>query len=149
MNIDVKIKDKILKPVEEVFDAVINTDKLSKYFISKASGPVKEGETVTLYFEDVGAQLPITVTAVKTNERITFHWAASGLMAQVDIVFTALDSNSTSISISEKSFPFDPAGVSKALQQTQGWTDFTCSLKAYLYSGINLRNGTTKDSMQK
>lgn len=146
MNIDVKIKDKILNPIDKVFDAVINTEKLSKYFISKASGPVKEGETVTLYFEDVGAQLPITVTAVKPNERITFHWAASGLMAQVDMLFTAIDANSTSISISEKSFPFDPSGVSKALQQTQGWTDFVCSLKAYLYSGINLRNGRMNDS---
>ena len=38
------------------------------------------------------------------------------------------------------------AGIEKALQQTQGWTDFICSMKAFLYCGINLRNGRTKGS---
>ncbi len=146
VNIDVKVKDKILKPINEVFDAIINPEKLSNFFISRASGPVKVGETITWYFDDVGGQLPVIVKSVKDNELITFDWAASGIKAQVDIVFTAIDSNSTSVTITEKSFQFDEEGLSKALQQTQGWTDFICSMKAFLYCGINLRNGRTKGS---
>jgi uncharacterized protein YndB with AHSA1/START domain len=146
MDIDVKVKDKILKPIAEVFDAIVNPDKLSNYFISRASGPLKEGESVTWFFDDVGGQVSVTVKIVNKNELIQFDWAASGVKAQVEMALTAIDSNSTSITITEKSFPFDKAGVSKALQQTQGWTDFICSMKAFLYCGINLRNGRTKGS---
>jgi uncharacterized protein YndB with AHSA1/START domain len=146
MDIDVKVKDKILKPIAEVFDAIVNPDKLSNYFISRASGPLKEGEPVTWFFDDVGGQVSVTVKVVKKNKLIQFEWAASGVKAQVDMVLTAIDSKSTSITITEKSFIFDKAGVSKALQQTQGWTDFICSMKAFLYCGINLRNGRTKGS---
>ena len=146
MDIDVTVKDKILKPIGEIFDAIVNPNKLSNFFITRASGPLKEGESVTWFFDDTGGQLPVTVKAVNENKLISFEWAASGVKAQVDIVFTAIDSNSTSITITEKSFPFDKVGVSKALQQTQGWTDFICSMKAFLYCGINLRNGRTKGS---
>jgi hypothetical protein len=80
------------------------------------------------------------------NEHISFEWAASGISALVSIHFTVIDPDSTSVTITEESFPFDQAGVAKALQQTQGWTDFICSMKAYLYCGINLRNGRVKGS---
>ncbi|MDP1745066.1 MAG: SRPBCC domain-containing protein [Bacteroidota bacterium] len=143
-NIEVKVKDTVLKPVAEVFNAVIDPEKLSGFFVSRASGPIKAGETTIWYFDDFGVESSVIVKAVKENELITFEWAASGVTARVDIVFKAIDPNSTSVTITEKSFPFDKTGVSKALGQTQGWTDFLCSLKAYLYCGINLRNGRTK-----
>jgi uncharacterized protein YndB with AHSA1/START domain len=146
MDIDVKVKDKVLKPIGEVFDAIVNPNKLSNFFISRASGPLKKGESVTWFFDDIGGQVSVMPNIVNKNELITFQWSASGIKAQVEMVFKAIDSNSTSITITEKSFPFDETGVSKALQQTQGWTDFICSMKAFLYCGINLRNGRTKGS---
>jgi hypothetical protein len=94
MDIDVKVKDKILKPIAEVFDSVVNPQKLSNFFISGASGPLEEGASIIWFFENIGGQLPVTV----------------------------------------------------ALQQTQGWTDFICSMKAFLYGGINLRSGRVKGS---
>jgi len=145
-NIDVSVKDKVLKPVNEVFDAVVNPEKISKYFISPSSGPLQEGETVTWFFDDIGGKLEVQVIAVRENELVTFQWSASGVKAQVDIAFTAIDANSTSVLITEKTFPFDSMGVAKAMQQTQGWTDFICSMKAFLYCGINLRDGRSKGS---
>ncbi len=47
----------------------------------------------------------------------------------------------TNIEISESGFEMKKKENKKALLQTQGWTDFICSLKAYLYTGVNLRNG--------
>jgi uncharacterized protein YndB with AHSA1/START domain len=146
MDINVKVKDKVLKPIAEVFEAIVNPDKLSNFFISRASGPIRQGESVTWFFDDIGGQLPIEVKVVHENKLITFDWAASGIKAQVDIHLTVHDPTTTSITITEKSFQLDKTGVSKALQQTQGWTDFICSMKAYLYCGINLRNGRTKGS---
>jgi hypothetical protein len=124
----------------------VNPDKISRFFITRASGPLKAGETVTWFFDDIGGKLDVHVNLVRENELVTFHWSASGVKAQVDIAFAAIDANSTSVLITEKTFPFDSMGVSKAMQQTQGWTDFTCSMKAYLYCGINLRSGRSKGS---
>jgi uncharacterized protein YndB with AHSA1/START domain len=146
MDIDVKVKDKILRPVAEVFDAVLNQQKLSNFFISRASGPLTEGASTTWFFDDIGGQLHITAKVIRENEFIAFEWAASGITALVTINFTVIDPDSCSVTITEKSFPFDPAGISKALQQTQGWTDFICSKKAWLYCGINLRSGRVKGS---
>jgi uncharacterized protein YndB with AHSA1/START domain len=146
MDIDVKVKDKVLKPIAEVFDAVFNPQKLSNFFISRASGSLEEGVSTTWFFDDIGGQLPVMVKVVRENELIAFEWAASGIKAQVSIAFTPIDPDSTSVTIIEKAFPFDQAGVLKALQQTQGWTDFICSMKAYLYCGINLRSGSVKGS---
>jgi uncharacterized protein YndB with AHSA1/START domain len=146
MNIDVKVKDKILKPIEEVFNAIVSPEILSNFFISRASGPIEEDNTVIWFFDDVGVQVQVIVKTVKENELITFFWTAIGLTTQVDIKLTVINSNTTAITITEKSFQLDYLGVSKALKQTQGWTDFVCSMKAYLYCGINLREGRTKGS---
>jgi uncharacterized protein YndB with AHSA1/START domain len=146
MDIEVKVKDKILKPVADVFDAVLSPQKLSNFFISRASSPLAEGASTTWFFDDIGGQVTVKTKLIRENELIAFEWAASGITALVNINFTAIDLVSSSVTITEKSFPFDTAGISKALQLTQGWTDFICSMKAYLYCGINLRNGRVKGS---
>jgi uncharacterized protein YndB with AHSA1/START domain len=145
MDVQVSIKDRVLRPISEVFDAIVNPDKLAGFFVSSASGPLKEGATVTWHFADVGGTIPATVKKVKQNEMISFEWAASGVPAQVDIHVEAIDSNTTSVKIVENGWPLDKQGVARALGQTQGWTDFLCSMKAFLYTGINLRKGRTKD----
>lgn len=45
------------------------------------------------------------------------------------------------IFITKDAFEANDEGLKKAFQQTQGCTDFVCSLKAYLYTSMNLRNG--------
>jgi uncharacterized protein YndB with AHSA1/START domain len=41
MDFEVNVRERILKPVNEVFDAVVDPNKMSNYFISGASGPIK------------------------------------------------------------------------------------------------------------
>ncbi|MFZ1049983.1 MAG: hypothetical protein WBP65_23665 [Candidatus Sulfotelmatobacter sp.] len=43
MDFEVNVRERILKPVNEVFDAVVDPKKMSNYFISGASGPIKVG----------------------------------------------------------------------------------------------------------
>ena len=145
MDVQVSIKDRVLRPVSEVFDAIVNPDKLAGFFVSTASGPMKEGVTVTWHFADVGGSITATVKRVKHNELVCFEWAASGVTARVDIMLEAIDSTTTSVKIVEDGWPLDKQGVARALGQTQGWTDFLCSMKAFLYAGIKLREGRTKD----
>ena len=143
-NIQVKVKDIVLKPVNEVFDSIINPKKLSKFFISRASGPIKIGQNIIWFFDDVGGEISVSIKEVIQNTCISFEWAASGRIATVKIKLESIDSNKTSILITEENFPLDNNGVKQALGQTQGWTDFICCMKAFLYCGVNLRDGRNK-----
>jgi uncharacterized protein YndB with AHSA1/START domain len=53
MDFDVYVRERILKPINDVFDAVVDPNKMSNYFISRASGHIKPG-TVEWEFGNVG-----------------------------------------------------------------------------------------------
>jgi uncharacterized protein YndB with AHSA1/START domain len=141
MEVQVNVKDRILKPINVVFESIVKPEKLSGYFVSNASGPIEEGVTIIWSFDDAGVNVSVKILKVVLNEQITFEWEAAGSKATVNINLEAIDSESTLVKINENGWSLDKPGVDKALGQTQGWTDFLCSLKAYLYCGINLREG--------
>lgn len=143
INVEVNVQDRVLKPVGEVFAAIVDPAKMSGYFISGGSGPMKAGATVEWQFADVGGSLSVDVQEIDDNRRIAFDWTASGVKARVTISLEAPDPNTTLVSINEAAWPMDREGVARALQQTAGWTDFLCCMKAYLQHGINLRRGRT------
>lgn len=141
MNVEVNVKDRVLKPVPEVFTAMVDPAKLAGYFVSRSSGPLVSGSTLEWHFDEFGITLPVHVVEVEENRRIVFDWEASGRKARVTIRLEGRDDATTLVSINETGFPLDEAGVRQALQQTQGWTDFLCSMKAFLQHGVNLRLG--------
>ena len=58
MDLKFTVQTKIQKPVREVFDAVYNPKKLSKYFTTGgADGPLDEGKTVIWSFNDNGNKI--------------------------------------------------------------------------------------------
>ncbi|MBL4568427.1 MAG: SRPBCC domain-containing protein [Flavobacteriaceae bacterium] len=141
MSIDVSVKSKILKPISEVFYAIIDKNEISKYFTTSSSSDLIEGEKVTWEWSDFCAEHCIEVLKVENEKQVVFNWEATGKTTKVSMNFEALGENETEILIIEKTFDITKIEVSKALLQTQGWTDFVSSLKAYLYTGVNLRNG--------
>ncbi len=141
MDIPVNVKDTIFKSCEQVFETIVNRDHLTKYFISRSNGNIVEGKKVEWIFEDVGVILEIKIMKVEENRHISFEWTASGKKTIVDIAIKPIDEEKTNIEVSESGFEMKKKDIKKAIQQTQGWTDFICSLKAYLYTGVNLRNG--------
>jgi uncharacterized protein YndB with AHSA1/START domain len=144
MNIEVNVRDRVLRPVPEVFKAIVDPAVMSRYFLTTGSGPMKAGATVEWEFTDVGRNLSVDVKEIEQERRIVFEWTASGVRARVTILLERADANTTRISINEAGWPMDHEGVQRALGQTQGWTDFACCMKAYLQHGINLRLGRTK-----
>lgn len=144
MDIEVNVEDRILKPVHEVFTAIVDPAKMSRYFISGASGPMKAGTTVEWEFADVGAKVSVDVIEVEENRKIVYEWAASGARNRVTIRLRADDPSTTVVTINEAKFSMDQDGVKRAMGQTAGWTYFLCCLKAYVQHGVNLRLGLTK-----
>lgn len=143
MNFDVNVRERILKPVDEVFDAVVDPTKMSNYFISNASGPIKIGK-VEWEFADVGAKTSIDVVEFEDNRRIVLESSALGAPIRTTIRFAPDGPNATVITVTESSFPLTEEGVKLALGQNGGWTYTLCGLKAFVQFGVNLRAGLNK-----
>ena len=90
MELKFSVQAKVAKPRGEVFDAVYNPDKLSKYFTTGGSdGALREGAKVTWRFADYPGDIAASVGKVLPNELIVFEWAAedpaSGYNTRVEI----------------------------------------------------------------
>jgi uncharacterized protein YndB with AHSA1/START domain len=140
MDFDVNVRERILKPVDEVFDAVVDPRKMSQYFISGASGPIRPGR-VEWEFGDVGVGVSINVLEVERNRRIVFESSALGPRIRCTIEFAADGPDVTLVTVTESAFSLTGEGVKLALGQNAGWTRTLCGLKAWLQFGINLRAG--------
>jgi uncharacterized protein YndB with AHSA1/START domain len=114
---------------------------MSNYFITSASGQLEEGKTIIWRWDDVGAELPITVKKVDKNNFISFLWSASGIKTSVEINLTSLNDDTTLVIVHEDGWESDEEGIKRFGQQTQGWVDMVTCLQAYLEYGINLRRG--------
>ena len=74
MEFKFRVKGKFNKPVDQVFDAVKDPEKLAQYFAEEgASAPLEANNTVVWKF-DGGYEIPVTVVESVTNERIVFEW---------------------------------------------------------------------------
>jgi uncharacterized protein YndB with AHSA1/START domain len=133
----------ILKPVQEVFDAVVNPQKLSGYFTQTASAPLQSGSSVTWRFAEFPEDVPVIVGKIVPNELITLEWESmeGGYNTRVEMKFESLDQNSTLVSITESGWRQTPKGVLASYQNCGGWMNMLCCMKAYLEHGLNLRKG--------
>ena len=134
----------ILKPVEEVFDAVVQPEKLSGYFTASASAPMREGSIVKWRFPEFSEEFPVTIRKIIRNDTIVLECESQegGYNTTVTMKFEALDANSTLVSISEEGWRPTEKGIRSSYSNCSGWMHMLCSLKGYLEYGINLRKGS-------
>jgi uncharacterized protein YndB with AHSA1/START domain len=144
MAFDVNVRERILRPVNQVFAAVVDPDQMSQYFISKASGRLEAGKDVIWEFADVGTSVKIHVLEVIEDKLIVYESRALGDLMRTTIRFEGEGSEATVVTITDAGFPLTEEGVKRALGQNAGWTYTLCGLKAYLQFGINLRTGLNK-----
>lgn len=136
-----KVSARIAKPVVEVFDAIVDPDKLSGYFttIGGASGPLVTGTTVRWW--DL---VDMNVVEVVPNRLIHLQWPPNGTHPEpVDIrmEFDVLDDGATLVTISESGYPDGAAALKTTYSTCSGWTHMLACLKAWIEYGINLREG--------
>jgi uncharacterized protein YndB with AHSA1/START domain len=138
-DLHVDITQDLPRPIEHVFHAIVDPVKLADYFITRASGPMTPGATVTWWFDDVGVELAVTVKEIVEPRRVAFSWAATGAPTDVVIELARKDETGTTVRITETGWARDDAGIAAALGQTRGWTDFLGCLKASIVFGVDLR----------
>jgi len=137
----VKTETRISRPIHEVFESIVDPDKMSHYFITTGSGRMESNRVLVWTWADKEARLNIKVRKVKRDRRISFLWPASGVETLVEIDLTQADERATVVKVTESGWPADAQGISRLAGQTQGWVHFLCCLKAFLEFGINLRAG--------
>ncbi|MFF2289911.1 SRPBCC family protein [Peribacillus butanolivorans] len=142
MKLKVEVERKISKSIDKVFEAIVDPEIMSQYFISSGTSRIESNKTITWRWDDVCAEFPITVKKVSEEEHyITFLWSASGVETNVEFKLEWLDTNTTLVKVSEEGWEGNVQGIKCYGQQTQGWVDMILCMKAFLEFGINLRSG--------
>ncbi len=140
--LSINVAMQIQKPINEVFEAVVNPEQMSHYFISESSGIMEEGKNLIWKFPEFEFECPIRVGKIEINKYISYYWFMDEIELLVEITLTSKENNTTLVSISEKSRNNDEAGIKWLSGNSFGWSNFLACLKAYLEYGINLRKGS-------
>jgi uncharacterized protein YndB with AHSA1/START domain len=111
---------RILKGPHEVFEAIVDPSKMSRYFITSGRGRLETGRTVHWGFKDVGAELDLRVGKVEADRYISFSWAASGIEALVKISPEPDGGDAPMVHISETGWPMNEMGVARLVEQSKG-----------------------------
>jgi uncharacterized protein YndB with AHSA1/START domain len=143
-TLEIKAAIQILKPLHEVFEAIVDPSKMSNYFISKSSGRMEEGKNLIWNFPEFEMDFPVRIGKIEMDKYISYYWKdmEDSRELLVEMTLTAKgDNNTTVVTITEKSRENDEAGIRWLKGNTEGWANFLACLKAYLEYGINLRKG--------
>ena len=150
MELKVEAEVRVAQPAAEVFEAIVDPARMSRYFISAGSARLEAGKTVTWTWGDVGASAPVQVLEVEKDRRVAFTWGEEDRQSRVDLVLMPESADATAVSVTEGSWPGDEAGIARLAGQTFGWAHFLLCLKASLEHGINLRVGSvTRRHLEK
>lgn len=140
------VSTRIMKPVEDVFAAVVSRRQLTRYFTDSSDRDLAPGTRVTWTWQDWGDH-PVTVERVEPNARIELILNSSdwnktegdGYDVRVVFEFEALDDDSTRVTVSEEGWKEDPPGLKASHENCGGWMHMITCLKAWLEHGIDLR----------
>jgi uncharacterized protein YndB with AHSA1/START domain len=139
--LEIKTALQILKPANEVFEAIVDPLKMSNYFISKGSGRLEDEKQILWQFNEFDMEFPIQVGKIEKDKYISFYWEMDNIKLLVEIKLTLRRLKSTLVTITEKSRENNESGIKWLKGNTEGWANFLACLKAYLEYGINLRKG--------
>jgi uncharacterized protein YndB with AHSA1/START domain len=138
----------IQKPSNEVFEAIVNPEKMTNYFISESTGMMEEGKELIWKFPEFDFDCPVRIGKIEKDKYVSYYWMMEDIELFVEITLTEKENNSTLVSITEKSMNNDEKGLKWLSGNSFGWSNFLSCLKAYLEYGINLRKGAF-DFMRK
>ena len=139
------VSTQINRPVSEVFSAVIDHHVMEKYFTTRSSSSLIQGQKIDWYWQHWGEN-SVFVNRIIENELIELtldskNWAKTDPGYDVIVIFEFEDlgRDSTRLSISEKGWMSDADGLKASHENCGGWQHMADCLKAWLEHGIDLR----------
>jgi len=122
----------IRRPATETFDAFVQPDLITRFWLKGTTGPLGQGAQVEWQFMVPGATERVNITAFDKPRHIAFAWAESGL--GVDIKFFEEQRSITVVSVEVRGFEVE-GGTDQVVNATEGFSIVLCDLKVLLESG--------------
>jgi uncharacterized protein YndB with AHSA1/START domain len=123
-------------PPAKVFEAFVTPELLTKFWLSRASGPLQAGKTVTWDFMVPGASAQTHVEELLPERLIRISWDDG---TTVSFAFEAYSEGGTRVEVVNGGFSGDAEEVmAAALEATQGFAIVLCDLKATLEHGRSM-----------
>lgn len=138
--LEIKTSIQIQKSIHEVFEAIVDPEKMSNYFIAYGSDRMEENKEVTWRFPEFDENVPVRIGKIIKDEYISYHWDNDKNEMFVEITLKQRGSD-TVVSVTEKNAKNDEVGIKWLASNTEGWANFLACLKAWTEYGINLRKG--------
>lgn len=138
MNLIAKATIQIQKPIEEVFEGIVNPEKMTNYFISESNGRLETGKELIWKFPEFPVEVSVKNIKIEINRSISFAWDKETV---VKIILEEQPDKSTVVKVTEDGKPYNEDNLKWAIGNTEGWANFLASMKAYLEYGIQLRKG--------
>ncbi|WP_143960452.1 SRPBCC domain-containing protein [Litoribacter populi] len=139
MKLTPKATIQIQKPIEEIFDGIVNPEKITRYFLSETSGWLEDGKELIWKFPEFpDYECIVNQVAIEQNRSISFVWDKE---TTVKISLEEQPDKSVIVRVEEKEKDINEANLKWLIENTEGWANFLACLKAYLEYGINLRKG--------
>jgi uncharacterized protein YndB with AHSA1/START domain len=120
--------------LDRVYSAFVEPEHLTKFWLSKASGPLRLGKTVHWNFLVEGAEIDATATTMDQSRKLAWDWSDG---SRVSIDFEEVDGG-TAVTLVNDNFPQQgDERVDAALNATEGFAIVLADLKTYLESGTS------------
>ena len=124
----------IRKSISEVFEAFVDPAITSKFWFTRGSNSLREGETVTWYWDMYGVSAEVSVHAVEINRRILITWPTP-----VEWTFTPRTEETTFVTVTASGFTgTGDEKVAQALDSMGGFSYALAGCKAFLEHGVQL-----------
>jgi uncharacterized protein YndB with AHSA1/START domain len=129
----------IRKPVEPVFEAIVNPEITTKFWFSKGSGRLETGKAVTWEWESHDVSIEVTPKVVEPNKRVVIEWPGYSGPTTVQWTFQSIPDGTTFVRVQESGWTGDADQLMRYVaDSTQGFTLLLAGLKAWLEHGIQL-----------
>ena len=141
MKLETNTSLQIQKHIDEVFEGIVNPDKMTQYFISESTGRLETGKDLLWKFPEFPDRHPITQVKVEYNRSISFVWDPETVVSITLEELEELEEDNTIVNVIESGKILNEENLKWVLENTAGWANFLACLKAYLEYGIQLRVG--------
>jgi len=138
MTLNIKASIQIQKPINDVFENIVNPDKMTQYFIGSSTGKIDENAELIWTFPEFDEKCPVTITQYILNKKIAFVWDPETV---VEIELQEQPDKSTLVKVTEGSKEVNEKNIKWFAGNTEGWANFLACLKAFSEYNINLRKG--------
>ena len=134
-GITAKAQILVRRPREDVFNAFIDPQIMSKFWFTRKDQGLREGNTVTWYVGDTpeAFEIEVRVKSVRPPSHIMIEWGHGGQFTTVTWALDEQSSHVTRLVIEERGFNGSREEiVSQALDSTCGFNQVVVALKALL-----------------